>query len=414
MSRRLRSHALAGLLLTAAACGGATIQPPDHALGQPIVIPSNGAFAGRLHAAAAAGDDNALYSPTSIAMALAMTREGARGRTADEMDAVLGKDAGANAQALIARLRQPAPAPAYDGAPTPPTLAVANRLFADPLAPLLPAFVDITASKYLAPIEPVDFAHAAEPGRVRINAWVAEATRDKIMDLLAPGTVDASTRLVLVNALYLKAQWATAFQPSATAPAPFAIAGGDTVDKPTMHGLVGARWGALDGARMLDLPYSSSGDGPRLGMLLVVPNGASLHDVEASYAAAGLPAWLAKLDGGGEAQVSLPTFTVERSFSLGEALGKMGMPTAFTDDADFSGISAEPLEISDVIHKAWAKIDEAGTEAAAATAVIMRATSAEIEPRAPYAFDVDRSFLAFIHDEHGEVLFAMRIVEPMA
>ena len=164
---------------------------------------------------------------------------------------------------------------------------------------------------------------------------------------------------------------------------------------------------------MLDLPYSSSGDGPRLAMLLVVPNGASLHDVEASYAAAGLPAWLGKLDGGGEAQVSLPTFTVERSFSLGTALSKMGMPTAFTDAADFSGISDQPLAISDVIHKAWAKIDEAGTEAAAATAVVIRATSVELEPRTPYAFDVDRSFLAFIHDEHGEVLFAMRIVEPI-
>lgn len=418
MSRPAALHALAGLLLAAAACGGArataTATAPHPTPDRPAPLPTDGAFAARLHAVAAAGDGNTLYSPTSIAMALAMTREGARGRTADEMDAVLGAGAGATAQALIARLAQPAPAPAYAGAPTPPTLAVANRLFADPLAPLVPAFVDLTRSKYLAPIEPVDFANAAEAGRVRINAWVADATRDKIRDLLAPGTVDASTRLVLVNALYLKAQWATAFEPGATAPAPFAVAGGGTVEPPTMHGTVGARWGRIDGARMLDLPYSASGAGPQLGMLLVVPDGAPLPDVEASYVAAGLPALLARLDGGGEAQVSLPRFTVEQAFSLGDALATMGMPTAFSDAADFSGISSAGLAISDVIHKAWAKLDEAGTEAAAATAVVMRATSIEVEPRLPYVFAVDRSFLAFIHDEHGEVLFAMRVVDPTA
>lgn len=403
-------------LLALVACGGTshpTPIPPDHARGEPVTTPTNGSFEGRLHAALAAAGDDLIYSPVSISTALAMAREGATRETAAEFDAVLGPQAGADAQALIARLTKPAAPPAYEGAPVAPELAIANRLFADPSAPLLPTFVDVTRTRYLAPIEAVDFRNDFEAGRQRINAWVLEQTRGKIADLLAQGTVDAWTRLVLVNALYLKAQWQTPFAKEATRPAPFAIAGGDTVDAPTMHGQVYGRWGSLGGARMFDLPYASTGDGPQLAMLLVVPNGASLGEVEQAYTDGGLPSLLAALDGGGKAIVSLPTFTLESSAELSEALVDMGMARAFSDDAQFDGISSMPLKLSKVVHKAWAKIDENGTEAAAATAVVMaEITSAGPPPAPPYVFDVDRSFLAFIHDERGQVLFAARVVDP--
>jgi serpin B len=180
-----------------------------------------------------------------------------------------------------------------------------------------------------------------------------------------------------------------------------------------MRTIAGATWGNHSGARMLDLPYASGG-GPALAMLLVVPDGSSLATVETSYAKEGIQPFLASVKTGGKVDVALPKFEVGTSFDLTPTLGALGMKLAFSDGADFSGMSKVPTSISAVIHKAWAKVDENGTEAAAATAVVMLETTAVAIAMPPHPFAVDRSFLFFIHDQEGNVLFGGRIVDPSA
>ena len=390
--------ALPALALAACAHEGRPINTPP-----PPPAPT-ALFAAHLDGALASKPGNLLYSPASISIALAMTREGARDQTATEMANVLGGSS-EEARALLASLR---------GLPAGgPEIAVANRLFVDSETPLVPAFVDVSRTAYGAPVENLDFRRAAEPSRGHINAWVAEQTHDRIKDLLPAGMIVAETRLVLVDAIYLKAAWQVALPPAATRPEPFHVAGAADRQVATMHGTVGGTWGDHGGARMLDLPYETVGAGPRFAMLLVVPDRGSLAEVEAAYDKEGFAPFFGGLGRGGEVILSLPKFEVSGDFDLGETLKTMGMPRAFTDHAEFPGISPIPVKISKVVHKAWAKIDENGTEAAAATAVgMVEITSIESDPPKPHVFPVDRSFLFFIHDERGNVLFAGRIVDP--
>lgn len=364
-------------------------------------------FAAQLDGQLARQKGNFIYSPASISTALAMTREGARGDTAAAMDRVLGSDAGKLAKDLVKAFESPKQEP---GQPTVPDLAIANRLFGDRKTVFEKPFLDVTSKDYLAPVESVDFRTASEAARKHINAWVAKQTHDRIVDLIPPPAVSADTRMVLVNAIYMKASWATAFEPSLTKPAPFVLEGGAAKKVDTMHMEGGAAWGDHAGARTVDLPYYSAG-GPRLAMLVVVPDGASLAQVEAAYAAEGLAPFLTATSNHGLAAVALPKFEVGSNFELSEPLGALGMGLAFSDAGDFTGMSKVATHISAVVHKAWAKVDEKGTEAAAATAVVMTETAVAVKPM-PHAFDVDRSFLFFIHDDHGNVLFGGRIVDP--
>jgi serpin B len=359
---------------------------------------------------------NLIYSPASILMAMAMTREGATDLTATEMDKVLGDTARTEVEALRKALLVTPPKPAA-GEPMPPSLVVANRLYGDGETAFDPAFLALTGKRYGAPLEVVDFRKNFEGVRGKINTWVEQQTKDKIKNLLGKGTLDEKTRLVLVNAIYLKAQWVTPFEKTLTKPDKFAITGGASRDVPTMHGVVGAAHGSHAGARTLDLPYHAAG-GPQLGMLIVVPDKAKLDAIEATYAKDGLAPFLAGTSGHAKVDVALPKFKVGADFSLGEALEKLGMPRAFSNDAEFKAMTkttatkpAERLKISKVIHKAWVEVDEKGTEAAAATAVVMAEITSAV-PQKPISFKVDRSFLFFIHDQHGNVLFGGRVIDP--
>jgi len=371
-------------------------------------------FGAKLHGQVGqAGDKaraNLVHSPASIAIALAMAREGAREQTAAEMDAVLGGGAGAEARALLRSLAAPAAGPA-PGGPMAPELSIANRLFGEQTTAFEKAFLDITRDGYGAPIEALDFRRHHEAARAKINAWVEGQTRNRIKDLLAKGTVDHETRLVLVNAIYLKARWATPFEVSATRPSRFTIEGAGHKQVSTMRTQARGSWGAHAGARMLDLPYEAAPGGPQLSMMLVVPDGARLDAVEAAYAKDGLAPFLAAIGNHGRVNVALPRFKVGSSFDLGDSLKAMGMPRAFSDLAQFGGISKLPTKISKVIHKAWIQVDEKGTEAAAATAVVM-AEITSIDPTPIHDFAVDRSFLFFIHDQDGNVLFGGRVLDP--
>ena len=336
-------------------------------------------LAARLYAALAQESGNLALSPHSVAVALNLAAYGARGRTREEIEAVVG---GA-------------------GQPVDPErwpdewveLSSANRLFGQQGLGWTPDLEQL--------LTVVDYAD--EPAaRAAINGWTAEQTHERIPQIVPEGVLDAETLLVLVNALYLKAAWDTPFHESSTADADFHLADGTVVQVPTMLDHVGAQVGGGDGWRSARLPYV----GGRLAMTIVLPDAGRLADVEASWDS------LFEVSGHERLELHLPRFTVRASSRMGELLAALGMPTAFTDDADFSGFTvAAPLKISEVLHEAFVAVDEQGTEAAAATAVVMQRAGAM--PAPPVPFLVDRPFLFAIHEvATGTPLFVGRIVDP--
>lgn len=371
------------------------------------------AFGLDLYARVAGADAtaNLVISPASVAIALSMARAGARGRTATEMDAVL-RDLGTDEHAawlaaldaaLNARTGQFRD---QDGQAQDITLRIVNAPFAQRGLTLQPAYLDALASRFGAGLRLVDYRTATEQARLAINAWVADQTEQRIKELLSRGAIDHLTRLVLVNAIYLKAAWQTAFTESATAPAPFTRLDGSTVDVPMMHSSTELGYAAGDGWRAVDLPYV----GGKLSMLVIVPDGLSAF--EARFDTATLDA----ITGGlatTQVVLGLPKFGTESQLRLDGTLEALGMPTAFTDAADFSGITTqEDLFITAVIHQANIDVDEKGTEAAAATAVVVGRTSM---PAETVTLTVDHPFLFALRDlETGTVLFLGRITDPSA
>lgn len=360
---------------------------------------------------AAKPDTNLVFSPASILLALAMTRAGAAGTTATEMDTVLHiADTGeffpaCNALA-VALDGVSGPVENSAGEPDDVALEIANSLWAQAGLAFEQAFLDVLARDFGAGLETVDYRSDPEAARELINAWVAAHTNDRIPELLGEGTITEDARLTLVNAVYLKAPWRTSFDADDTEPAPFTTAAGTEVEVQMMGDeryvgyLQGTGWQAVE------VPYA----GDRLAMVLVLPEG----DV-AGLDGAGF-AWPASTEFGSEkVRLGVPRWDFETSASLGDALGALGMPTAFTGAADFSGMTAaETLAIGAVIHQANITVDEYGTEAAAATAVVMEATSAA--PGAtPPAVILDRPFLFAVREiETGAILFQGRVSDPTA
>ena len=369
------------------------------------------AFGMDLYRRIAAGDrsGNLVVSPASIALALAMARAGARGQTADEMDAVL-RDLGTDGHAVwVAALDSLLNArtgsfPDESGKAQDVTLRIVNAPFAQRGFALETPYIQVLGERFGAGLRLVNYVTAAEAARQEINGWVADQTEQRIRELLAQGDVDAMTRLVLVNAIYLKAAWQTAFDEGATAPAPFTRLDGTTVDVPLMHMGGQLPYAAGAGWQAVELPYV----GGKLSMVVIVPD--DLAAFEKTLDGAALSGMVGGLTSR-EVILALPKFGTESRVELGPVLAALGMPTAFTDAADFTGISkAEPLQISAVIHQANIDVDEKGTEAAAATAVVIRATGMSAEP---VTLTVDHPFLFALRDvETGAVLFLGRIADP--
>jgi serpin B len=337
-------------------------------------------LAARLYAALASDGGNLAVSPHSVAMALGLAAYGARGRTRDEIRAVVGDEG----------------RPIDGGSEV--ELASANRLFGQHGLAWQADLADLLTQ--------VDYADS-EAARGVINAWTSERTRDRIPEIVPAGVLDEETLLVLVNALYLKAAWADPFEPAATADAEFHLDDGSTVRVPTMWGVLGAMTGSGDGWRSARLPYV----GGTLAMTVVLPDPGRLPDVEAVVADRG---WAALLEAPGRERLDLrmPRFTVRAATRLRGVLEALGIATAFTDEADFSGLTAdEQLKISEVLHQVFVAVDEAGTEAAAATAVVMQRAGGIPEP--PVPFVVDRPFLFIIHETaSGIPLFVGRVQDP--
>lgn len=361
-------------------------------------------------------EGNVFFSPLSIGSALAMTWEGARGETAEQMRRVLAVPVDAAGMpwprvryhVAMGRLTE-----RFNRADQPFELTVANALWAERTTPFRDAFLTTVQPHYQAGFEQVDFRNAPDQARRRINTWVEQQTSDRIADLLPAGSIHGDTRLVLTNAIYFKAEWAMPFDEHRTQDRDFHLADGQTVQTPTMHhdNLPVAHMTA-DGVQAIELPYR----GGDMAMVILLPDEpAGLPALDAQLDADALQQWLGELERK-RATLYLPRFGVETEYNLNDALAELGMPLAFARGrADFTGLSDAPrsneLHITNVVHKAFVDVDEQGTEAAAATGVVAGVLSMPAEPA--LTVRVDRPFIFMIRDrETGTILFLGRVVDP--
>jgi len=304
------------------------------------------------------------------------------------------------------------------GGPSEPiTLAIANRLFAQTGYDFRDAFRELVRKFYGAPFEPLDFKKNPERERQHINKWVADQTRDRIRDLIPPNGIDATTRLVLANAIYLKAPWENEFSDFFTKPKPFHVRGGNVVDVPTMNNIKKFGYAKQNGFTAVALPYS----GNELQFLVLVPDEAKGLGALESKLTANMLTQCAKLETKRDIDLSLPKFKFEPpTIPLSDKLKALGMKSAFDvppGSANFDKIAPRKpndyLAISEVFHKTFIAVDEKGTEAAAATAVAMLAAAAMIKKEPPVIVKVDRPFLyAIQHVPSGACLFIGRVTDP--
>jgi len=374
------------------------------------LVDGNNTFALDLYRSLSTQNGNLIYSPFSISLALAMTYAGARGETESQMADVLhfpGQDVSHAAfNALDLALAQSGQSPTTDQVPL--QINIANAVWAEQTYPFQQDFLDTIALNYGAGIRLADFINQYDPVREEINRWVEEQTKDKIKDLLAKGTLDADTRMVLVNAIYFKADWLTPFDANNTSDAPFHLLDGSESQvkmmSETLHGIPYAQ---EEGWKAVELPYA----GGTAAMTILVPDEGGFADFEPALDAAKLEEILGAMQPA-SVQLGLPKFTFESQFSLPEQLSALGMTDAFQPFvADFSGMTGNrDLYISDVIHKAFVAVDEKGTEAAAATVAIMKMGMA---PTSNIVLTIDRPFIFVIRDTvSGQILFMGRVLNP--
>ena len=352
---------------------------------------------------------NLFYSPFSISEALAMVYAGARAETETRMAKALRFDLDQtklhpafNALDLALASRGKGAA-GTDGQGF--RLNIANALWGQTGHTFLDPFLDTIARNYGDGVHMADFVADAEGSRKLINDWIAARTEDRIKDLLPQGAVGPDTRLVVTNAVYFNAAWQMPFDAAETKTASFTRPDSTKVDVPTMSGFREAAYGDGPDYAAVALPY----DGNQLSMVLILPPQGTLDAFEASLTADKLAAMLGGMTEHG-VTITLPRFKIDSSFVLGDQLGKLGMPIAFTEMADFSGIDGRnDLLLSSVVHRAYVLVDEAGTEAAAATGAVVGTTS--VPPSAE--IHLDHAYLFLIRDNAtGTILFLGRVEDP--
>jgi serpin B len=362
------------------------------------------AFALDLYQQLRHGKGNLFFSPYSISTALAMTYAGARGNTEVEMAQTLHFQLPPERlHETFAALERNLNAVQEKGDVL---LSVANALWPQVGYAFLASYLDLVKRFYGVSITPLDFVHDAEAARVQINGWVEEETGEKIKDLIPPGLLDELTTLVLTNAIYFKGNWASQFDTKKTKESPFWLATKRAVDVPMMTQKRSFGYRAFGDLQVLELPYV----GDDLAMILLLPRTVDgLSALEDALSVKNLAKWTAHL-WPQEVEVFLPRFKATSAFKLGGTLVEMGMRDAF-GAADFSGMTGgRDLFISDVLHKAFVDVNEEGTEAAAATAVIMRTMALGMGPP---VFKADHPFIFLIRDNFsGSVLFLGRVMDP--
>ena len=377
-----------------------------------MLVNGNSAFAFDLYQVLRDGDDNLFYSPYSISLALAMTYAGAHSETAQQMADTLhfalsqdGLHPAFNSQDLALGQRGQG-AKGKDGQGF--RLNIVNAIWGQKDYQFLASFLDLLAENYGAGLRVLDFINAPEESRITINNWVSDQTEGRIEDLIPQGLINALTRLVLTNAIYFNAAWQYPFSEDAIKDGPFYLLDGGEVTVPMMRQTESFSYAEGEGYQAVELPY----DGSELSMLLLLPRTGQFQAFQDSLNTEQVDAIVSNL-----AQrpvvLTMPKFEFESDFSLKEALAGIGMPVAFSGSADFSGMTGNrDLFIADVVHKAFVSVDEAGTEAAAATAVVMELTAV---PGMPVEVTVDRPFVFLIRDiETSAILFVGRVVNPNA
>ena len=379
----------------------------------------NTAFAFDLYRALAQGEDNLFYSPYSVSLALAMTYAGAKGETERQMADTLRFDLpqdrlhpAFNALDLALASRGGGAAGQDDGEFR---LNIANSVWGQEGHEFVAAFLDVLAEQYGSEVRRADFRRAPDEARVQINDWVADATEDQIEHLIPPRAIDAETRLVLANAIYFNAAWQLPFDERATAPRPFHPLGGGYTEAPMMR--QEGRFGYVrgNGLQAVELLY----DGGEMSMIILLPDEGRFREFEGSLDSSVVDEILMDLETR-PVLLTMPKFELEAAFSLADTLKAMGMPNAFDEKAaDFSGMDGtsclagddECLLIKNVVHQAFVSVDEAGTEAAAATAAIVGIPKS-VEPEAPITLTIDRPFVFLVRDRATDaVLFVGRVAE---
>jgi serpin B len=390
------------------------ITAPDVGMSeQALLVEGNSAFAFELYQALKEKeeDGNLFYSPYSISAALAMTYAGARGETAQQM-----------ADTLHFLLDQDKLHPAFnwldagfagrgDGAEGKDgegfRLNIVNAIWGQKDYEFLSDFLDVLTENYDAGLRILDFITETEKSRLIINEWVSNQTEGRIEDLIPQGEISVWTVLVLTNAIYFNAAWEHPFNEGMTADGQFYLLDGGQVSVPMMRQTESFGYTDGKGYQVVELLYDSG----ELSMVILLPQAGQFEAFEKTLNAQRVDSIVSGLEST-EVALTMPQFEFESEFRLKDTLADMGMPIAFSGAADFSGMTGTPdLYISEVIHKAFVSVDEAGTEAAAATAVIMNRCSAPSEPAVEVT--IDRPFIFLIRDiETGAILFVGRVMNP--
>ena len=387
----------------------------DHDVAE--LVSGNSDFAFDLHRAVAGRDANLFYSPYSVSLALALAYAGAGGETewqmADTLRFPLPQEnlhPAFNALDLALTARS-------DDADAEFRLNVANSLWGQRGHPFLPTFRDTLAANYGEAVREVDFRSGPEHARNQINRWASEATGERIKNLVPPNGISSGTRLILANAIYFDAAWRLPFEEDATASRTFFLLDGNEANVPMMRQVASFDYVRGDGYQAVELRYQ----GGAMVMTILLPDAGRFNEFENSLDGA---RWQRILEGleSTSIRLTMPKFEVVSSFSMVSTLKTLGMSAAFDEAAaDFSGMDgrscpsgdARCLVISDVLHRAFVSVDESGTEATAATALMSAVTdSVGVEPE-PKAVDINRPFIFLVRDRNtGAILFLGRILKP--
>jgi serpin B len=390
-------------------CKGTVVQLADDSQANDedviSVVQNNNQFALELYSELSNGEDNVFFSPYSIATALAMAYEGARGETAEEMQSVLHlPENDIVRRSSYARIHNLINKKDKDY-----QLYAANAFWAQQDYQFLPEYTNTIERYYAAEANNLDFADNAEQARQAINDWIEEHTNDKIKDIIPPGKLNSLTRLVLTNAIYFKGDWVLKFDKKKTRDAPFKISPEKEVTVKMMS-LTGekAKFNYAfipdEELQIIELPY----EGEELSMIILLPKEDGMADLEENLTAENLNEWKGRMSET-KIDVFMPRFKFETKYFLPNVLSKMGMPAAFQwPGADFSGMDGtENLYIAQAIHQAFVEVNEEGTEAAAATVISM-----ELEAM-PNIFRADHPFIFMIQEKTaGGILFLGKVMDP--
>jgi serpin B len=432
LARSLSPSLLLAASSLAVACGGSSSQTPAPTPSSDVV---QSALSRNMHPTVATSDEsklvadnttfafnlyhqviedsptsNIFYSPYSISIALSMAYNGAKGSTATQMASALQFDQPSSTLDTAFDKLDLALRSLGGGTPSkshPFHLNVADSTWADKTFHFVPAYLDTLAVDYGSNLHVVDFEQDSPAALSAINSWVSSETDGKIPNLLSPDSISADTRFVLVNAIYFDAAWQSPFDPAETANQPFTRLDGSKVSAPLMNTeLDSTGYVAGTGFQAVDLPY----DGGSTSMVVVLPAEGQFKTIEAGLDEAFYQKVTSSL-APTSVNLGLPKFDIQgATISLKTELTKLGMTEAFTPQANFSGLAAEPIWIGDVLHQAFVSVDESGTQAAAATAVTGVGLAA---PSSPVNVEATRPFLFFIRDvASNTVLFAGKVLDP--